>query len=169
MRLNAADRFNYYFPMQKHRINWPYGNPIFDAWELAAAAGTLVVRRNHALQQGQKNCQGWDIWLDRKYLGACSSCTLAELAALSRPRLKAIALIACCGQHADFPWGAVWRARPGWGGARPRAGRHCKAKERRVNLMTTVDRQTLELIDSQRGTNSRGEYIDLLVQGKLKI
>jgi hypothetical protein len=166
--LNALGSFNYYFPMQKHRINWPYGNPAFDAWELTAAAGALVVRRNHALQRGQKNCQGWDIWLDHKYLGACSSCSLTQLAALSRPRLKAVALVACCGQHADFAWGTVWRARPGWGGARPHAGRRYKASERRVDLTTTVDRNTLELIDRRRGTKSRGEYIDLLVQGKLK-
>jgi hypothetical protein len=35
--------------MKKRRVNWPYGNPDFTAFEVESAAGVLVARRNHAL------------------------------------------------------------------------------------------------------------------------
>jgi len=45
--------------MKKRPVNWPLGNPDFVAWEVEAAAGLLVARRNHALvRNGQRLCQG---------------------------------------------------------------------------------------------------------------
>jgi len=147
--------------MQKRRVYWPYGNPQFDAWEVASKAGRLIVRRNHVLvrREGQ-SCQGWDVWLRDRYLGAVGSRSLAELATLPRSGLKSLA--------ADFssdPASAPKPARKsGWGGRRPNAGRPIKAVARRVDLATTVDRRTLELIDRHRGEASRGEFLDRLVK-----
>jgi hypothetical protein len=46
-------------PMKKRLVNWPLGNPDFVSWEVEAAAGLLVARRNHALvRNGQRLCQG---------------------------------------------------------------------------------------------------------------
>lgn len=154
--------------MKKHRIYWPYGNPQFDAWEIESRAGQLVVRRNHSLIRGKSNCQGWDIWLGNNYLGVVGSCSLTDIAAKSRHQLKVMVMPACCSRHTDFSAGLSSRSRPGWGGRREGAGRPLKAKLKRVDLATTIDRRTLELIDQNRGEASRGEYLDLLVQGKNK-
>jgi hypothetical protein len=151
--------------MQKRRIYWPYGNPHFDAWEIQIDAGPLVVRRNHPLARREgESCQGWDLWLGHKYLGAVGSRSLSELATLSQSRLKSLALPACCGRHGEFDRGAVKVSRPGWGGRRANAGRRPRDVERRVELGTTVARQTLELIDRHRGESSRGEFLDRLVE-----
>jgi hypothetical protein len=155
--------------MPKRRIYWPYGNPKFDAWEMESAAGRLVLRRNHELRRHKGGrCQGWDVWLNGRYLGAVGSRGLAELVALSRRNLKALVRPACCGRHAEFAVGRVLQSRPGWGGRRANAGRPRKASGRRVDLATTVDPRTLELIDQQRGPVSRGEYLDRLVQAHLR-
>jgi hypothetical protein len=155
--------------MQKRRIYWPHGNPQFTAWEISSNVGRVVVRRNHTLgrREGQ-SCQGWDVWVGDQYLGAVGSRTLTELVTLSHSGLKSLALPACCGRHADFSSGplATPKRSPksGWGGRRPMAGRPRKAAARRVDLATTVDRRTLELIDRHRGETSRGEFLDRLVQ-----
>jgi hypothetical protein len=153
--------------MKKHRIYWPLGNPKTDAWEVECKAGCLVVRRNHPLiRQGSTNCQGWDVWLNGNYLGAIGSLSLTELAQLSSQRLKTAALAACCGRHADFS-PITKKSHSGWGGRRANSGRRFKAAERRVKLDTSVDPSTLKFIDQHRGIASRGEYIDMLVQGQL--
>jgi hypothetical protein len=60
--------------MKKRPVNWPLGSPDFVAWEVEAAAGLLVARRNHALvRNGQRLCQGWDLWLDGKFAGSLNS------------------------------------------------------------------------------------------------
>lgn len=150
--------------MQKRRTLWKYGNPAFDAWQMAGAAGDLVVRRNHAPATGSSRCQGWDVWLDGRHLGAVGVRTLAELASESREGLERIALAACCGQHSEYLIDES--PRPTWGGARSGAGRKPKGEDRRVDLSTSVDPRTLELIDRLRGERSRGEYLDRLVQSQ---
>ena len=151
--------------MTKRRIYWPSGHPQHDAWELASPAGQLVVRRNHELvDRGRRQCQGWDVWLNGKHLGAIGSRTLAEVGQLSGRTLKQLAQAACCGRYQEFS-GLSGASRPNWGGRRANAGRPCKGNDKRIILSTTVDRATVELIDRRRGEASRGEYLDRLVQG----
>lgn len=99
--------------MKKRRIKWPYGNPSFVAYEVEAAAGLLVARRNHALvSAGTRLCQGWDLWLDGKFAGALSSRTLQDLATLTREELLRATRDACCGRHREFsPSNRVCHAR----------------------------------------------------------
>ena len=149
--------------MKKRRIKWPYGNPAFAAFEVEAAAGLLVARRNHALvRSGERLCQGWDLWLDGKFAGALSSRTLTDLATLAREELLRATRDACCGRHREFQpeQPRLPRAR---GGARPHAGRRPKSGVKRVKLSLTLTHLTLELIDARRGAQTRGEYLDSLV------
>lgn len=150
--------------MKKRRVNWPYGNPDFAAFEVEAAAGLLVTRRNHALvRTGERLCQGWDLWLDGKFAGALNSRTLSDLATLSREELLRVTRAACCGRHREFqPDQPRLLSRPK-GGRRPNAGRRPKGGVKRVKLSLTLAGQTLELIDARRGERSRGEYLDSLV------
>lgn len=150
--------------MKKRRIQWPFGNAAFTAYEIEAAAGLLVVRRNHALvQAGSRWCQGWDIWLEGKFAGALSSRSLADLATLPRTELLRATRAACCGRHRAFhPEQPSWFKRPR-GGARPNAGRPPKQGAKRVKLNLSLADATLAWIDAQRGTRSRGEYLDSLV------
>jgi hypothetical protein len=152
--------------MRKRRIYWPYGNPASDAWQLEAAAGPLVVRRNHVPATSAGRCQGWDVWLDGAHLGAIGSRTLSELATESREGLETIALAACCGRHSEFVSGEV--PKPTRGGARAGAGRKPKGERRRVDLSTSVDPRTLEVLDQLRGSSSRGQYLDLLLQSQVQ-
>lgn len=153
--------------MAKRRIYWPFGNPRFDAWELDSPAGQLVARRNHPLvNRGTRHCQGWDVWLDGKHLGAVASRAVHELAQLSRRDLKALARPACCSRYEEFVPGTPLSSRPNWGGRRPNAGRPPKGDQKRLKLSTTIARRTIELIDRRRGEDSRGEYLDRLVQGR---
>ena len=153
--------------MKKRRIYWPYGNPRFDAWEIASPAGRLVARRNHPLvRHGSRYCQGWDLWLNGKHLGAVASPAVGELAQLSRRELKALARPACCGRYEEFNSGTPLKSRPGWGGQRPNAARPPKGEAKCVRLSTTQDRRTVELIDRRRGAASRGAYLDRLVRGR---
>ena len=60
--------------MKKRRINWSWGNPAFFSWAIDCPAGLLVVRHNHApARSGRRRCEGWDLWLDGRYLGAAFS------------------------------------------------------------------------------------------------
>ncbi len=153
--------------MTKRRIYWPYGNPHYDAWEITSPAGQLVVRRNHALvKSGSRQCQGWDLWLNGKHLGAVGSRPFSDLGSLSRRSLKSLVRSACCGRYEEFIPGTPLKSRPGWGGPRPNAGRPPKGETKRVKFSTTIDRRTSEFIDQQRGDSSRGEYLDRLVQGR---
>ena len=150
--------------MKKRRIQWPFGNAAFVAYEIEAVAGLLVVRRNHALvQAGSRWCQGWDIWLEGKFAGALSSRSLRDLATLSRTELLRATRAACCGRHRDFhPEQPSWLRRPR-GGVRPNAGRPPKQGVKRIKLNLYLASATLAWIDSQRGTRTRGEYLDSLV------
>jgi hypothetical protein len=150
--------------MKKRRINWPYGNPDFTAFEVESAAGGLVARRNHALvRTGERLCQGWDLWLDGKFAGSLSSRTLSDLATLSREELLRATRLACCGRHHDFhPGQPSLLSRPK-GGPRPNAGRPLKGEAKRVKLSLSLAGRTIELIDARRGERSRGEYLDSLV------
>ena len=151
--------------MKKRRLYWAKGNPQFDAREIESGAGRRVVRRNHPLQARRgKSCQGWDRWTGDKYLAAIGTRSPAELAALWRAHLKSAARASCCGKHREVTAPQVRTSRPNWGGRRERAGRPCKSEVRRVDLATTVDQRTLELIDGHRGDASRGEYLDRLVR-----
>ena len=148
--------------MKKRRIKWPYGNPSFVAYEVEAAAGLLIARRNHALvSAGTRLCQGWDLWLDGKFAGALSSRTLQDLATLTREELLRATRDACCGRHREFQpeQPRLPRAR---GGARPNAGRRPKSGVKRLKLSLTLTRLTLDLIDARRGALTRGEYLDSL-------
>lgn len=150
-------------PVGKRRIHWPHGNPNADAWQLDAEAGLIVVRRNHPLVASARGgCQGWDVWIEGRYLGAVGTCSLSELAELPRKRLKSAARRACCARHQDFSKG-VAASRPGWGGRRAGAGRKPKGQARRVYFSAMLDPHTLERIDRLRGAASRGEFIDRLV------
>jgi hypothetical protein len=150
--------------MKKRRIKWPYGNPAFTAFEVEAAAGLLVARRNHALvRSGARLCQGWDLWLDRKFAGALSSRTLQDLATLPREELLRATRAACCGRHHDFQPEQPRLPRRICGGARPNAGRRPKRGVKRVRLSLTLASLTLELIDAWRGEQTRGEYLDSLI------
>lgn len=150
--------------MTKRRIYWPYGNPESDAWQLEAVAGPLVVRRNHPLvRTGRPACQGWDVWLAGRYVGAFTACSLLDLAELPRRQLKASARAACCARHHDYSTGSS-ASRPNWGGRRPNAGRRPTGDAKRVDLATTVDRATLALIDDLRGSASRGQFLDRVVR-----
>lgn len=156
--------------MQKRRIYWPYGNPRHDAWEVLSSAGQLVVRRNHELvNKGNRRCQGWDVWLNGKHLGAIGGRSLVELEELSRHALKSATRAACCSRYKKFDSGTKLKSRPNWGGSRPFAGRPLKGESKRVSISTTLDRNTLELIDWQRGKTSRGEFLDRLVQEALSL
>lgn len=141
--------------MTKRRVYWPHGNPQFDAWQIESPAGTLIVRRNHALATSDGRCHGWDLWLGETPLGAIGSRSLSELATLTREQLDALRRPACCGRYQDFS-----PKRPRRGGPRPGSGRKLKGEELRVRLTTTVDRSTLTLIDERRGALSRGEFLD---------
>jgi hypothetical protein len=150
--------------MKKRRINWPLGNPDFTAWEVETAAGSLVVRRNHALVRcGQRLCHGWDLWLEGKFAGAAGSRTLSDLATLSREELLRVVRAACCGRHREFQLDQPRLLSRPKGGPRPNAGRRPKGEAKRVKLSLRLAPQTLELIDARRGERSRGEYLDSLV------
>src|SRR6266545_5396854 len=89
--------------MKKRPVNWPLGNSDFVTWEVEAAAGLLVARRNHALvRNGQRLCQGWDLWLDGKFAGSLNSRTLGDLATLSREESLRVTRAACCVRHREF-------------------------------------------------------------------
>lgn len=150
--------------MKKRRIKWLYGNPAFAAFEVEAAAGLLVARRNHPLvRAGARLCQGWDLWLDGKFAGALSSRTLQDLATLARAELLRATRPACCGRHHEFqPEQPRWPRRA-WGGVRLNAGRRPAHGVKRVKLSLTLASLTLELIDARRGAHTRGEYLDSLV------
>jgi hypothetical protein len=152
--------------MKKRRVNWPQGNPAFTAWEFEAPAGRVVVRRNHPLvRRGERLCQGWDIWLDGEFVGTLGSRSFAELTAFSHAELLRAVRPACCGRHRSFlpPEGG---GLSGKGGLRPNSGRKPLGASRRVGLNTTVEGHTLELIDERRGSRSRGQYLDDLLQGR---
>jgi hypothetical protein len=153
--------------MFKRRVYWPYGNPRFDAWELDSEAGQLVVRRNHHLVKGgERQCQGWDLWLNGKFLGAIGSRSLTELSALPWPELSSLTRSACCGRHESFPQGRPAPSLSQRGGRRPNAGRKPRGDLKRIKLNTTIDQMTAMLIDRRRGKLSRGEFLDRLVQGR---
>ena len=150
-------------PVGKRKIHWPHGNPNSDAWQLDSEAGLIVIRRNHPpIISARGGCQGWDVWIEGRYLGAIGSCSLSELAELPRKRLKSAARRACCARHQDFSKGAA-ASRPGWGGPRQGAGRKLKGQSCRVYFTAMLDPRTLERIDRLRGDASRGEFIDRLV------
>ncbi len=150
--------------MKKRPVNWPLGNPDFVAWEGEAAAGLLVARRNHALvRNGQRLCQGWDLWLDGKFAGALNSRTLGDLATLSREELLRVTRAACCGRHREFQPDQPRLQRRPKGGPRPNAGRPPKGAAKRIKLSLTLTGRTVELIDARRGERTRGEYLDSLV------
>src|SRR5262245_54182239 len=152
--------------MKKRRVNWPYGNPDFAAFEVEAAAGLLVARRNHALvRTGERLCQGWDLWLDGKFAGALNSRTLNDLATLSGEDLLRVTRAACCGRHREFQPDQPRLSRHQKGGFRPNAGRRPKGSAKRVKLNLTLTGQTVELIDARRGGRTRGEYLDSLALG----
>jgi hypothetical protein len=154
----------FFVPMKKRPVKWPLGNPVFIAWEVEAAAGLLVARRNHALVcTGQRLCQGWDLWLDGKFVGALNSRTLGDLATLSRDELLRVTRAACCGRHREFQPDQPRLQRHPKGGPRPNAGRRPKGAAKRVKLNLTLSGQTVELIDARRGEQTRGEYLDSLV------
>ncbi len=137
--------------MKKHRSNWSQGNPAFPAWAMETAAGQAIARRNHSLiRQGERMCQGWDIWLDGTFVGTLGSRRLAELAGFSRPALLRVVQPACWGRHRSFP-GMDITFPTLKGGLRPNAGRKLLGLARRVGLNTTIAGRTLELIDEQRG------------------
>lgn len=150
--------------MSKRRVYWPFGNPVFDAWQVDTPAGTIVVRRNHQPSTGRGPCQGWEVWLDGRYLGAIGALTLAEVSTQTAERLEQMARTACCSHHAEYPTAPVRKS--GRGGARLGSGRKPKGEDRRVDLSTSVARRTLTLIDELRGASSRGEYLDRLVQSQ---
>jgi hypothetical protein len=152
--------------MNKRRINWAFGNPACAAWEVEAAAGRIVVRRNHVLvRAGARWCQGWDVWLDGKFAGALSSRTLGDLATLVRGDLLAVLRPACCGRHREFQADQPRLRLPQpAGGVRTNAGRRTRGPVKRVQFSTMVEPHTLAFIDQERGTRSRGEYLDWLVQ-----
>lgn len=152
--------------MKKRRVNWPHGNPEFGAWEFDTPDGLIVVRRNHPIvRRGSRLCQGWDIWLDGKFVGTLGSRPFSELRDLSRAELLRAARPACCGRHRSF-LPAQSEKPSGKGGARPNAGRKSLGAARRIELSTTVDGRTMELIDEHRGSRSRGQYLDDLVAGR---
>lgn len=152
--------------MKKRLVNWPLGNSDFVAWEVEAAAGLLVARRNHPLvARGDRLCQGWDLWLDGKFAGALNSRTLSDLATLSREDLLKVTRPACCGRHREFQPDQPRLLRYPRGGPRPNAGRRPKGSAKRIKLNLTLAGQTIELIDARRGDLTRGEYLDSLVLG----
>lgn len=154
--------------MKKRPVNWPLGNLDFVAWEVEAAAGLLVARRNHALvARGERLCQGWDLWLEGKFAGALNSRTLSDLATLSREELLKVTRPACCGRHREFQPDQPRLLRYPRGGPRPNAGRRPKGAAKRIKLNLTLAGQTIELIDERRGELTRGEYLDRLVLGDL--
>lgn len=152
--------------MNKRRVNWAFGNPACAAWEVEAAAGRIVVRRNHALvRAGERWCQGWDVWLDGKFAGALSSRTLGDLATLSRGDLLSVLRPACCGRHREFQADQPRLRLPQPArGVRTNAGRRTRGPVKRVQFSTMVEPHTLAFIDHERGARSRGEYLDWLVQ-----
>jgi len=152
--------------MKRRRVNWPHGNPAFGAWEFETPEGQLVARRNHPIvRRGERLCQGWDIWLDGEFVGTLGSRPFGELPDLSRAELLRAVRPACCGRHRSFL--PAESERPsGKGGSRPNAGRKSLGAARRIELSTTIDGQTMELIDEHRGSRSRGQYLDDLVQGR---
>lgn len=151
--------------MKKRRVNWPHGNPSFGAWEFEIPEGRIVVRRNHPIvRRGKRLCQGWDIWLDGEFVGTLGSRPFGELTDLSRADLLRAVRPACCGRHRSFlPVEPIKSSSKG--GARPNSGRKPLGDARRVELSTTIDGRTMELIDENRGSRSRGQYLDDLVQG----
>ena len=149
--------------VRKQRIHWPHGNPNTDAWQINAEAGSIVVRRNHPLVTSARGgCQGWDVWIEERYLGAIGTRSLSELAELPRERLESAARAACCARHQDFSASAA-AASSSWGGRRKGAGRKAKGQARRVYVTAMVDPRTLERIDQLRGAASRGQFLDSLV------
>ena len=121
--------------MKKRRVNWAFGNPACTAWEVEAAAGLLVVRRNHALiRAGARWCQGWDVWLEGKFAGALSSRTLSDLSTLARGELLAVLRPACCGRRREFQDDQPRLLSAGrMGRARPNAGRKTRGETKRTH------------------------------------
>jgi hypothetical protein len=152
--------------MKKRRINWSWGNPSFSAWVIDYPAGGLVLRRNHdPIRTGGRRCEGWDLWLDGRYLGAVGSRTFPELVTLSRRELSTLVRTDCCAQHRDFAFGAGSEPTTGkHGGRRPNAGRKPKGEAKRVRLSLTVDLETFTRLERVRGKTSRGQYIDKLMR-----
>jgi hypothetical protein len=153
--------------MKKRRINWSLGNPAFPAWEVDCPSGPLVVRRNHPLiRSGERHCEGWDIWLDGRYLGAIGSRPLGELIDLSQQDLPILSKADCCSRHQEFPCGPTGEPVVKRGGRRPNAGRKPKGRFKRVRLSVTVEPETLSLLDRVRGDRSRGQYLDTLMRSR---
>jgi len=152
--------------MKKRRVNWPHGNPAFGAWEFETPEGRIVARRNHpVVRRGKRLCQGWDIWLDGEFVGTLGSRPFGELPDLTRAELLRAVRPACCGRHRSFP-PAEDERQSSKGGSRPNSGRKPLGAARRLDLSTTIDGHTMELIDEHRGSRSRGQYLDDLVQGR---
>ena|SRR5262245_53130422 len=156
--------------MKKRRINWSWGNPAFSAWAIDYPAGALVVRHNHApVRSGRRLCEGWDLWLDSQYLGAIGSRSFGELIALSRGELSSLAQTACCARHQEFSFSPSGATTGKHGGRRQNAGRKPKrAEARRVRLSLTVAPETFALLERVRGENSRGQYLDHLIQSSYR-
>jgi hypothetical protein len=155
--------------MKKRRINWSWGNPAFFAWAIDYAAGALVVRHNHApVRSGRRLCEGWDLWLDGRYLGATGSRSFGELIVLSRRELSSLARTACCARHQEFSFGPAGETTGKRGGRRPNAGRKPKGETKRVRLSLTVAPETFALLERVRGENSRGQYLDNLIQSSYR-
>jgi hypothetical protein len=152
--------------MKKRRVNWPHGNPAFTAWEFETPDGRVVVRRNHPIvRRGERLCQGWDLWLDGEFVGTLGSRPFGELTTLSQAELLRAVRPACCGRHRSFlPADSSKLA--GKGGLRPNSGRKPLGAARRIELSTTIDSHTMELIDERRGSRSRGQYLDDLLHGR---
>jgi len=151
--------------MKKRRINWSWGNPAFSAWTIDYPAGALVVRHNHApVRSGRRLCEGWDLWLNGRYLGAIGSRSFGELIALPRQELSSLARTACCARHQEFSFGADGETTGRHGGRRPNAGRKPKGETKRVRLSLTVAPETFALLERVRGESSRGRYLDNLIQ-----
>lgn len=152
--------------MKKRRVNWPQGNPEFVAWEFDAPDGRIVVRRNHPIvRNGDRLCQGWDLWLDGEFVGTLGSRPFRELTDLTRAELLRAVRPACCGRHRTFVSVDPGKT-SGKGGHRPNAGRKRLGTTPRLELSTTIDGRTMELIDENRGSRSRGQYLDDLVAGR---
>jgi hypothetical protein len=155
--------------MKKRRINWSWGNPAFFAWAMDYPAGMLVVRHNHApVRSGRRRCEGWDLWLDSRYLGAIGSRSFGELIGLSSRELVTLARTACCARHQECTFGVGSETTGKRGGHRPNAGRKPKGEAKRVRLSLTVDPETFALLERVRGESSRGQYIDHLIQSSYR-
>ena len=151
--------------LKKRRINWSWGNPAFSAWVIDVPAGLLVVRHNHEpVRSGRRRCEGWDIWMDGLYLGSIGSRSFGELIGISSRELATMVRPSCCARHQEYPFGANSEKPGKHGGSRPNAGRKPRGEGKRVRLSVTVDPKTFALLERVRGENSRGQYLDHLIQ-----